>query len=143
MAQGTKQFCTFYIDSLFFGIEVCHVQEVLRYEHMTAVPLASAEIQGLINLRGLIVPAVDLRRRLGYSDLPESDFPMNVVVKHNGEPVSLLVDKIGDVFDVEDELFEAPPETLSGRARELIVGAYKLKTCLLLVLNVDRILDGI
>lgn len=141
MAQDKKQFCTFYIDNLFFGIEVGYVQEVMRYEHMTAVPLADETIRGLINLRGLIVPAVDLRRRLGYSDLPNNEVPMNVVVKHNGEPVSLLVDKIGDVFDVNDVLFESPPETLTGKAREVIVGAYKLEGCLLHVLDVDRVFE--
>ena len=143
MAKEKTQFCTFYIDNLFFGIEVGHVQEVLRYEHMTAVPLASDVVKGLINLRGLIVPAVDLRRRLGYPSLPEGKLPMNVVVKYNGEPVSLLVDEIGDVFDVDENLFEAPPETLTGKAREVIVGAYKLEGSLLHVLNVSSILEGI
>ncbi|MCC6932061.1 MAG: chemotaxis protein CheW [Deltaproteobacteria bacterium] len=140
---ATKQFCTFYLDNLYFGIDVDSVQEVLRYEEMTPVPLACREISGLINLRGLIVPAIDLRKRLGYSDLPEGEHPMNVVCKINNEPVSLLVDRIGDVIDVEEDLFEDAPETVVGRAREVIVGIYKLPETLLLYLDQEKVLEDL
>ena len=143
MAEAIKQYCTFYLDDMFFGVEVGRVQEVLRYEEMTPVPLASDVMRGLINLRGLIVPALDLRRRLDYEPLEEGKKPMNVVVRYNGEPVSLLVDKIGDVLDVEEGSFESPPETLKGKAKEIITGAYKLPDCLLLALNVDQIFKGL
>ena len=136
----TKQFCTFYLDSLYFGIDVADVQEVLRYEEMTPVPLSAPEITGLINLRGLIVPAIDLRKRLGYDELPEGEHPMNVVVKINNEPVSLLVDKIGDVIDTQDDLLEVSPETVVGKARDVIVGVYKLPGKLLLYLDQEKVL---
>jgi len=137
----TKQFCTFYLDNLFFGVGVEHIQEVLRYHEMTPVPLAPDVIEGFINLRGQIVPALDLRRRLNVDKKTDGVNPMNVVVTINGEVVSLLVDKIGDVLDVDDSLFETPPETLSGNTKEVIHGAYKLEERLLLVLNIEKVLE--
>jgi len=133
-----RQFATFYLDKLLFGVDVGKVQEVIRYQEMTRVPLASAVVTGLINLRGQIVTALDLRRRLELSQRDAEKLPMNVVVRSGEEAVSLLVDEIGDVFEVEDESFEAPPETLQGVARELIRGAYKLKDRLLLVLDTEK-----
>lgn len=136
--SGHRQFCTFLLDGLFFGVEVHKVQEVIRYQEMTRVPLASHVIRGLINLRGQIVTAIDLRRRLELRERPQGVQPMNVVVRTDDGPTSLLVDSIGDVLEVSDDAFERPPETLRGIARELICGAYKLRNRLLLVLDVDR-----
>ena len=87
-----QQFCTFCVDGLFFGVEVLKVQEVIRYQAMTPVPLAPAVVNGLINLRGQIVTAIDLRRALGLSDRPAGSLPMNVVVRTDDGVVSLLVD---------------------------------------------------
>jgi len=131
----TNQYCTFFLDDLFFGVEVQTVQEVIRSQEMTRVPLAPGVVRGLINLRGQIVTAIDLRRRLGLPDRPAERLPMNVVVRHDEGAVSLLVDEIGDVQEVREETFEKPPETLSGEARTLIQGAFKLDERLLLVLN--------
>ena len=133
-----KQFATFYRDKLLFGVEVEKVQEVIRYQEMTRVPLAASVVTGLINLRGQIVTALDLRRRLEMPQREGERLPMNVVVRTGEEAVSLLVDEIGDVLEVEDQTFEAPPETLQGVARELIRGAYKLKDRLLLVLDTEK-----
>jgi purine-binding chemotaxis protein CheW len=135
---GQHQFCTFFLDGLFFGVEVHKVQEVIHYQQMTRVPLASRVIRGLINLRGQIVTAVDLRRRLELNERPPEQLPMNVVVRTDDGPMSLLVDEIGDVLEVEEDSFERPPETLKGVARDLIRGAYKLKNRLLLTLDTER-----
>src|SRR5262245_33457779 len=105
---------------------------------MTRVPLAPPVVRGLINLRGQIVTAIDLRRRLQLSERPAEQPPMNVVIRTDNEAVSLLVDEIGDVREVDEETFERPPETLKGVARELIRGAYKLKDRLLLVLDTEK-----
>lgn len=142
---ASQQFCTFFLDGLFFGVEVGKVQEVIRYQEMTPVPLAPSTIEGLINLRGQIVTAIDLRRRLELPDRPEGRLPMNVVVQTDDGAVSFLVDDIGDVLELESASFEPPPETVQGVARELIRGTYKLEGRLLLVLDVDRSvrLDGV
>jgi purine-binding chemotaxis protein CheW len=134
-----NQFATFYLDGLLFGIDVGKVQEVIRYQETTPVPLAPPVVTGLINLRGQIVTALDLRKRLELAPRASDRLPMNVVVRTGDEVVSLLVDEIGDVMEVADDLFEAPPETLRGAARDLIRGAYKLEERLLLIMDTDKV----
>ena len=134
----SKQFATFFLNGLFFGIEVLKVQEVIRYQEMTRVPLAPNMIEGLINLRGQIVTAIDLRRRLEMPTRAKGQLPMNVVVRTDDGAVSLLVDEIGDVVEIEDDIYERPPETLTGVARELVRGVYKLKERLLLILDTEK-----
>jgi purine-binding chemotaxis protein CheW len=138
---GRKQFSTFLVDRLLFGVAVERVQEVIRYQEMTRVPLAPPVVKGLINLRGQIVTAIDLRRRLGLRERPASDLPMNVVIRHNDGAVSFLVDEIGDVLEVEEESFELAPGTVALQARELIQGVYKLKNTILIVLDTEKVLD--
>lgn len=140
MNQRTRQFCTFYVDNLFLGIDVQQIQEVIRYQGMTRVPLAPVAVSGLINLRGQIVTAIDLRRRLDMPLRRPDESPMNVVVRDGENAVSLLVDRIGDVLEVDDDLFESPPSTVRASVRELIVGTYKLSDRLLLVLDTGRAL---
>jgi purine-binding chemotaxis protein CheW len=132
------QYCTFFVAGHYFGLDVLKVQEIIRYQEMTRVPLASPVVRGLINLRGQIVTAIDLRRRLELKDRPADQLPVNVVVQTDDGAVSLLVDEIGDVLEVPEKDFERPPETLKGTARELIRGAYKLKDTLLLILDTER-----
>jgi purine-binding chemotaxis protein CheW len=133
-----KQFCTFFLDGMLFGIEVLKVQEVIRYQEMTIVPLAPKIIKGLINLRGQIVTAIDLRQRFKFSERFSHQPPMNVVVRTEDGAVSLLVDEIGDVLEVKEEKFEPVPETISEIIRDLTKGVYKLKDKLLLVLETEK-----
>jgi purine-binding chemotaxis protein CheW len=138
---GEHQFCTFCLGDLYFGVGVQKVQEVIRYQELTRVPLASRVVRGLINLRGQIVTAIDLRRRLELPERAADRLPMNVVVRGDDGAISLLVDEIGDVLHIEGEGFERPPETLRGVARGLIRGAYKLKDRLLLILDTDKVIQ--
>jgi purine-binding chemotaxis protein CheW len=135
---ATSQLATFWLDGDLFGVEVEHVQEVLRSQGITRVPLAPPAVAGLINLRGQVVTAIELRERLGRTPRPEGQEAVVIVVRLHGEAVSLLVDSIADVVDVNVRDFEAPPDTLDGAARELIRGAYKLSGQLLLALDVNR-----
>ena len=135
---ATRQFATFRLDDYYFGVEVLRVQEVIRYQDMTRVPLAPRVVQGLINLRGQIVTAIDLRRRLELPERQDGEQPMNVVVRTTDGVVSLLVDEIGDVLETSQADFEPAPETISGAARELVTGVYKLKERLMLALDVER-----
>ncbi|RZS91385.1 purine-binding chemotaxis protein CheW [Motilibacter rhizosphaerae] len=135
------QLATFTLADHLFGVEVSRVQEVLRYQPSTKVYLAPEAIGGLMNLRGQVVTSVDLRRRLSLQPRTQDAEPMNVVVRVDGEVVSLLVDQIGDVVDVADDVFETPPSTLSAAERELITGAYKLQDRLLLALDIDKAVD--
>jgi purine-binding chemotaxis protein CheW len=138
-AQGrTHQFSTFFLDGLYFGVDVLKVQEVIRYQEMTRVPLAASVVRGLINLRGQIVVAIDLRSRFDMPERPADRVPMNAVVRVDDVAVSLLVDEIGDVVEVDDDQFERAPATIKGRATDLITGVYKMPDRLLLVLDVEK-----
>ena len=137
----TTQFSTFVVGSHLFGIEVENVQEVIRYQPISRVPLTPGAIGGLINLRGQVITAVDLRHRLDMPPRAAGELPMNDVVRTDDGAVSLLVDQIGAVVDAPQHALEAPPETLVGATRELIRGAYKLADELLLALDVPRAVD--
>jgi purine-binding chemotaxis protein CheW len=136
-----RQFATFFVDGLLFGVEVLRVQEVLRYQEMTPVPRAENVIEGLINLRGQIVTAIDVRRRLGLGPRNSDRTPMNMVVRSDDGAVSLLVDEIGDVLDVEASAFEAVPDNVSTGIRDLTTGVYKLKERLLLILDTVKAIE--
>ena len=135
---NSSQFCTFYLDKLLFGVELKGVQEVIRSLEMTTVPLAPRVVSGLINLRGQIVTAVNLRRRLELEAAPAGTPVMNVVVRSVDGAVSLQVDEIGDVVEVEEDTFEPPPETLRSSVRNVILGVHKLKGRLLHVLDIEK-----
>lgn len=139
----TRGLCTFLLADLCFGIDVLDVQEVIRHQHVTPVPLAPPVVVGLMNLRGQIITSCDLRIRLELGERPAGLVPMNVVVQTVDGPVSLLVDEIGDVLEVSEDDFETPPSTVTGVARDLIVGAYKLDGRLLLELDTLRLVNGL
>lgn len=138
---ATSQVCTFYLDSQMYGVEVESVQEVIRYQQMTDVPLAPKSVVGLINLRGQIVTAIDLRRRLGLQERPPEELPMNIVVRCEDGAISFLVDQIGDVQEINPNNLEPIPETLQGSARSMLTGTYKMKEQLLLILNTERAMN--
>ena len=139
--MDTIQFATFTVDGVLFGVEVGGVQEVLRYQEMTRVPLAPSIVSGLISLRGQIVTALDLRLRLGLRPRPPGALPMNVILRGDDGAVSLLVDDIGDVLTVSPELAEPLPETLQHLGRELIKGVFKLNGRLLLILDASSAIN--
>ncbi len=135
------QTCTFRLDGRLYGIAVAHVQEILRRQPTTPVPLAEAAVEGLINLRGQIVTAIDLRRRLLLPERAEGASSVNVVVRTATGVVSLVVDEIGDVLDLPDADFEATPDTVSDQVRPFLKGVSKLTGHLLLLLDPERAVD--
>jgi purine-binding chemotaxis protein CheW len=137
-----QKYCTFYLDKYYFGIEVDQVQEIIRFQEITPVALAPDVVKGLINLRGQIVTAVDLRRLLELPDRGADEVPMNIVVRTSVGAFSLLADRIGDVLELSDSSFESPPDNLSGMARELIQRAYKLDGILLLTMAIDKVVSA-
>jgi purine-binding chemotaxis protein CheW len=142
-AGATRQYSTFRVADMFMGIELTRVQELLLYQEMTRVPLAPRAIEGLINLRGQIVTALDVRRILGLPVVESEDsLPMNIVIQSEGGAVSLLVDEICDVLDVPVESAMPLPENMPGAQRELIEGVYQLDSVLLLILNTERLLES-
>lgn len=143
--RNKVQAATFMVSDLLLGIDVRDVQEILRPQAMTPVPLAPGVVEGLINLRGQIVTALDLRDRIGLpprgAEERASRRPMNVVVRTGENATSLLVDGVGDVVEVEEQSLEAPPDNLPPATRELVKGIHKLDERLLLVLDLERVLQ--
>ena len=135
------QYCTFFLGEFLFGLEVGQVREVLRAQRITRVPLAPAMFSGLINLRGQIITAVDLRQRLQLNTARSVPGSVNLIVQVNKGTVSFLVDGVSEVVDVERRALEPLPETLRGVARQLVKGVHKLPTQLLLILLPERVLD--
>ena len=134
----SQQYCTFLLDGWLFGVPVPQVQEVIRFQPMTSIPLAPDAVEGLINLRGQIVVAIDLRRRLGLENRADGKLPMNVVVRTADGVVSLLTDEIGDVIEVAESSFEPAPETMRGTIRLMIRGVHMLEGKLLHLLDTDQ-----
>ena len=137
----TSQYATFEVSGQLFGVEVEAVQEVLSFSEYTGVPLASPAVGGLFNLRGQVIAAVDLRVQLGMARKALEGPVMNVILRGDDEPVSLLVDRIGEVIDLEDSEFEPPPETLTGPTRELVLSTVKLEGRLMLAVDVAQAVD--
>lgn len=140
LAIASHQVCTFILDEHLFCVDAQRVQEVIRFQDMTRVPLTEPHVSGLINLRGQIVTAIDMRKRLSFSDFPEGRMPMNVVIRTDDGPVSLLVDRIGDVTDVKSESYESAPSTLCSNLKRFVEGTFKLENQLLLSLDINAVI---
>lgn len=136
-----KQICTFKVDSHEFGVTAVQIQEIIRPQRITRVPRATTSILGLINLRGQLVTAIDMRKVLDFSQPDElsSIKNMNVVVHSSQGLLSLVVDHIGEVVEVYDQQFENLPQTLTGKIKDCLQGVYKLKERLILLLDIDKI----
>jgi purine-binding chemotaxis protein CheW len=132
------QYCTFELGPLLLGLEARRVQEVLRHQPITPVPLAPKYVRGLMNLRGQIVLVIDLCRRFGAAEGIDNPRPVNVLTHTSSGVVSLLADRIGDVIELDAESFDGVPDTLQGPAREVLVGALRLPERLLLLLDPER-----
>jgi purine-binding chemotaxis protein CheW len=132
-----EHLCTFDVDTLFIGIQISRIQEILRTQPMTPVPLTSSVIMGLMSLRGQILPVINLAERLGVQLRDGGKDGFNVLIRTPDGPVSLLVDRVGDVVEVPEEAFEPAPDTLRSDLRSLIRGAYKLEKRLLLALDAE------
>jgi purine-binding chemotaxis protein CheW len=139
MSDG-KQVCSFVAGGQLFGVEVEKVQEIIRCYQVSSVPLAPPSVAGLINLRGEIVVALDLARRLELeATSPRTKSPFHVVLRTADGPASLLVDEILGVVDTTSLAFEPPPETVRGNPRRFIRGAFQLADRLLLALDIEEV----
>lgn len=139
--HNTKDYLTVIIADQRFGIPVLQVQDVLRQQKITRVPLASAEIAGSLNLRGRIVTAIDVRKRLNITGKRPEKPPMSVVVEHKSELYSLIIDEVGDVITLDNALVEKNPGTLDPAWRDISTGIYQLENELLVIMEVSRLLE--
>jgi purine-binding chemotaxis protein CheW len=136
-----QQYCTFLVGDFCFGVAVNRVQEVVRYQPLTPVPLAPAEVTGLINLRGQIITTIDLRRRLQLPNRVGPAQPTNLLVTTTDGPISFQVDQIEDVVDVDPDSIERAPEMLDASLRSCIAGVSKQRERLLLILDESKAMD--
>jgi len=139
-AQDTE-YVTVMIDGQLFGLPISRVQDVFMPDRLTRVPLASSEIAGVLNLRGRIVTAIDLRRRLGLPPRSGERPPMAVGIELRGESYGLLIDSVGEVMKLADSTQEANPVNLDAKLAAVSAGVHRLDGQLLVILNVDRVLD--
>jgi purine-binding chemotaxis protein CheW len=135
------EFVTFVIAGQIFGLPIARVQDVFRPARITRVPLATAEIAGVLNLRGRIVTAIDMRRRLEVKQREASDAPMAIGIEAKGESFGLLVDAVGEVLKLPQSDCEPNPINLDRELAALSAGVYRLDGQLLVILDIDRVLD--
>lgn len=140
MTDFSGQYCTFRVNGELYGVDVNDVQEIVLHQEMTPAPLAPAAVKGLINLRGQVVIAIDLRTVLGLPPLEDAEQATNVVISSDRGAVSLLVDEIGDVLDLAGG-FEPPPATLRGPHRQLLKAVCTLDDKVLHILDVRAAID--
>ncbi len=141
MTVGKRDFVTIMLAGQLLGIPVLSVHDVLNAQQITKIPLSPNWVAGVLNLRGKIVTAIDLRSRMGLPPLESEKKSMSVVVEHRGEPYSLQIDTVGEVLSLDDQLFERNPVTLDPVWREVSLGIYRLDNQLLAVLDVDKLLE--
>lgn len=137
----STDFITMMIADQLFGLPVLSVSDVLGPQIIARIPLAPPEVAGSLNLRGRIVTAIDMRLRLDLDPLDEGEKGMSVVVEHQSELYSLIIDTVGEVLSLPEERFERTPPTLNARWREMARGIYRLDDRLLVVLDIDHVLD--
>ena len=135
------QLSTFYLENELFGIDALHVQEILTYQEITPVPLAPDYVKGLINLRGQIITVIDLRSRLGFEPLDDETTGMNLIVQSDEGLMSVFVDQIGNVLDLQADRLKPAPGTIRGVAVHYIQAVCQLEEDLLIVLDIDSVLQ--
>lgn len=142
-ALGTTagQFLAVTVVDQWLGLPVSEVRDVLRTARLTTIPAASAAIAGIMNLRGRVVTAIDLRRRLGLPPAAADARPFNVVVDHRGEPYGLVVDRVGDVLSLASGDIEAVPDNLDSVWRSVASGIHRMANGLLLTVDIGRLLN--
>jgi purine-binding chemotaxis protein CheW len=140
-AEEHREFVSITVANQLFGIPVLQVQDVLSPQRITRIPLAPPEVAGSLNLRGRIVTAIDLRKRLRLPPPPQGQSGMSVVVDYGGELYSVMVDSVGEVLSLPAEIAERNPATLDPVWRDVSEGIYRLDKTLLIVLDVARVLD--
>ncbi len=140
-SESNNEYVTVTIGGQLFGIPVLSIEDVLGSQTITRIPLAPHQVAGALNLRGRIVTAIDVRRRLGLPPVEGGTGGKSVVVEHHGESYSLMIDDVGEVMSLPPEQFDRNPPTLDPRWQEVSEGIYRLDGALLIVLAVDRLLD--
>ena len=140
VTENTVQYVTVMIGGQLFGLPIERVHDVFVPEHMTRIPLAPVEIAGILNLRGRIVTAIDMRQRLHLEPRSADTVPMAVGIDCKGESYGLVIDSVGEVLDLPRDGIEPNPNNLDARWGEIATGVHRLEGQLMVILDVDRVL---
>ena len=141
ISESQRQVCAFTLGEHLFGIDVRYIQEVFRFQECTPVPLTPPLVTGLLNLRGQIVLAIDLRQRLGLAEREGDKSPTSIVVRIDDGLLSFLVDELFDIMTLDHAQYEATPETLTETEKQFVTGCFKLNDRLLIMLDADQVAD--
>jgi len=136
------QLVSFVVENEEFGVDILKVQEIIRTVDITRVPKSPEFVEGVINLRGRIVPVIDLRRRFGVNRKERDNDTRIIVVELTDRVVGFLVDKVKEVIRVEKSIIEPPPELTTNISANYITGVAKLQDRLLILLDLDRVLSS-
>jgi purine-binding chemotaxis protein CheW len=139
--EAMIEYVTVLLGGQLFGLPISRVQDVFMPQRLTRVPLARPEIAGVLNLRGRIVTAIDMRCRLGLPKREEKRPAMAVGIECKGESYGLLIDAVGEVLKLDDNARDPNPVNLDLRLAQISAGVHKLDGQLLVILDVDRVLD--
>lgn len=140
-SAAQQEFVTLRLGEQLFGISVLAVQDVMRHQPIAPIPLAQEVISGSLNVRGRIVTAYNMRRRMGMGDYPNPHGIMMVVVDYQHELFALMVDAVGDVLSLPMSTFEKAPANMDASWRSLAAGVFKLETELLVILDVAHVIN--
>jgi purine-binding chemotaxis protein CheW len=140
--NALHEYVTLSVGEQLFGVPIGRVRDVFVPERLTRVPLASAEIAGVLNLRGRIVTGIDLRSRLGMQSSQTGPAPLALGIEFKNESYGLLIDSVGDVVKLPARDWEANPVNLDPALAPLSAGIYRLPGRLLIILDIDRVLDA-
>jgi len=142
-SEDTIDFVTVMIADQMFGLPIDHVEDVFMLQAITEIPLSSKEVAGVLNLRGRIVTAIDMRARLDVPPREDDGWPMAVGVEYKGESYGLIIDTVGEVLRLRKDAIEQNPANLDPRWRSVAKGIYQLDGDLLVVLDVNQVLDAL
>lgn len=141
--QEILQLVSFHIDNEEFGVEILKVQEIIRMMLVTKVPNAPCFIEGVINLRGRVIPIIDLRIRLGLERISHNNSTRIIVLEISNKTIGFIVDSVNEVLRIPKSIIETPPDIISGGVKsEYITAVGKLDDRLLILLNLEKILSS-
>lgn len=135
------QLVTFHIDQEEFGVDILRVQEIIRTMDITKVPRAPEFVEGVVNLRGKVIPILDLRKRFGMSERKYDSRTRIIVIELDGVIVGFIVDSVSEVLRIQADTVEEPPAIVSGIDSEFISGVGKLSDRLLILIDLDRLMS--
>ncbi|MFA6808112.1 MAG: chemotaxis protein CheW [Eubacteriales bacterium] len=140
--MAVEQLVTFSLGAEEFGVDIMRVKEIIRIPAITRVPKAPDFVEGVINLRGIIIPVVNLRVRFGMPSVEETDLSRIVVIQVDGKAFGVRVDGVTEVLRLESEAIEPPPTVVMGMDSKYIRGVGKIGDRLLILLNLNKLMSG-